>query len=321
MENLFISVIIPCYNVEQYVSACVESIIADKRIDIELILVDDGSSDSTGEICDAYSSKDKRIKVIHQQNGGVSSARNAGLSIASGEWIWFVDSDDTIAMGSFDVLKRIVASTKCDTIFFGLYDLRGTELKISSYNPTSILHCNKNTLLINFFCYCNPTMLFSRSIIEDHHIRFSLGIRMAEDLEFQYKYLIHCNAPICIDNVLYIYNHHEGSAMNNIRSNIHNVEDCLRVCKNLQLYIEEENLSEIQWLSIRIRLLLKSGIQSAAMLSPDEVVNVQDKLRYILNGYERIGYKNIADSTLKLARFNLRLYFFALRVYRLLKAR
>ena len=92
-----ISVIVPVYNVEKYLEACIDSILQQTYEKIEIILVDDGSTDSCGKICDEYASKDSRLKVLHKGNGGLSSARNAGIKVATGEWITFIDSDDYIS--------------------------------------------------------------------------------------------------------------------------------------------------------------------------------------------------------------------------------
>ena len=96
MTTPVLSIIVPVYNVEKYLARCIDSILAQTFTDFELILVDDGSTDNSGEICDEYAGKDPRIIVIHKENGGVSSARNHGLDIARGEYITFVDSDDQI---------------------------------------------------------------------------------------------------------------------------------------------------------------------------------------------------------------------------------
>lgn len=97
MDTQKISVIVPVYNVEKYLSRCIDSIISQTFSDFELILVDDGSTDSSGKICDEYGKKDGRVKVIHKKNGGQSSARNAGIENSTGEYISFVDSDDWIS--------------------------------------------------------------------------------------------------------------------------------------------------------------------------------------------------------------------------------
>ena len=95
-KNYKVTIIVPVYNVEQYIEKCVESILRQNYKNIEIILVDDGSTDLSGDICDAYGKKDTRVKVIHKSNGGLSSARNTGLKIASGEYISYVDSDDYV---------------------------------------------------------------------------------------------------------------------------------------------------------------------------------------------------------------------------------
>lgn len=99
-----ISVIVPVYGVEPYLRKCLDSIVGQSYLNLEIILVDDGSPDRCGEICDEYAEKDSRIRVIHKENGGVSSARNAGLGIASGEWIGWVDSDDWVELDMFEYL-------------------------------------------------------------------------------------------------------------------------------------------------------------------------------------------------------------------------
>lgn len=108
MEKYKISIIIPCYNVEKYVGKCIESVICQTYKNTEIILVDDGSNDKTGDICDGYYLKDNRIKVIHKINGGQSSARNEGLRIATGDYIFFVDSDDWIVTKTLSYLMNLI---------------------------------------------------------------------------------------------------------------------------------------------------------------------------------------------------------------------
>lgn len=109
-----ISVIIPVYNVEQYLARCMESVINQTYKNLEIILVNDGSTDNSGKMCDEYAGKDSRIKVIHKENGGASTARNVGLSIAQGEYIGFVDSDDWIERDMYEYLLRILHDTSSD---------------------------------------------------------------------------------------------------------------------------------------------------------------------------------------------------------------
>ena len=109
-----ISVIVPVYNVEAYLDRCVASITSQDFNNLEIILVDDGSTDASAKMCDAYAAADTRIKVIHKQNGGLSDARNAGIDIAHGEYIAFIDSDDFILPGYFSYLHRLITQADAD---------------------------------------------------------------------------------------------------------------------------------------------------------------------------------------------------------------
>lgn len=111
-----ISIVIPVYNVEQYIKSCVNSILAQTYADWELILIDDGSSDSSGYICDSFAIIDERIKCIHKQNGGVTEARRSGWEISTGEWITFVDGDDTLPNNSLEVLYNETIKTETDIV-------------------------------------------------------------------------------------------------------------------------------------------------------------------------------------------------------------
>lgn len=117
MKDDLISVIVPVYNVEKYLHKCINSILNQTYKNLEIILIDDGSTDNSGKICDEYALKDNRIKVIHKENGGLSSARNAGLDICSGDYIGFVDSDDYIAEDMYEYLyvnlKKIMRMLLC----------------------------------------------------------------------------------------------------------------------------------------------------------------------------------------------------------------
>ena len=118
--NVLVSVIIPVFNVEEYLTDCVESVIKQSYQDIEILLVDDGSTDRSGEICDEFAKKDARIQVIHKKNGGLSEARNTAISIANGEYIYFLDSDDIIAEDAIEILTTFCIEKKADLAITGI---------------------------------------------------------------------------------------------------------------------------------------------------------------------------------------------------------
>ena len=122
--NKLVSVIVPIYKVENYLKQCVDSLICQKYSNLEVILVDDGSPDGCGKICDEYKEKDSRIIVIHKENGGISSARNAGLEIAKGEYIVFIDSDDYVSDSFiYEMVEEMEKSVETDLIITSYYNL------------------------------------------------------------------------------------------------------------------------------------------------------------------------------------------------------
>ena len=116
MDSTMISVIVPVYNVEPYLRKCLDSIVNQTYRDFEILIIDDGSTDGSGRICDEYAEKDSRIKVFHTENRGLSCARNLGLAEAKGEWIGFVDSDDWIEPDMYEVLIRRAEETGADVV-------------------------------------------------------------------------------------------------------------------------------------------------------------------------------------------------------------
>ena len=142
--NPAISVIVPVYNTEKYLDECIQSILNQSFTNFELLLIDDGSTDRSGAICDQYAAKDERVRVFHKENGGVSSARNVGLDEAKGEWIAFVDSDDYLLSNALDLIT----------------DLENEDFVICSYqrfienqNPLSVIYesCRLNTQSLKRF--------------------------------------------------------------------------------------------------------------------------------------------------------------------------
>lgn len=192
-----ISVIVPVYKAEAFLHRCVDSILAQTFTDFELILVDDGSPDGSGAICDEYAAKDARVRVIHQKNGGVSSARNAGLDTAKGNWISFVDSDDYVLPQylehlyepEFDliVIGRKVINADTQDIYF----IRMEEFACTEIGPESIRRMLRESG--DTWLTLSTGRLFKRSLIEMWNIRFDTGYSFREDSLFTTEYFIRCN--------------------------------------------------------------------------------------------------------------------------------
>lgn len=204
LESPLISIIIPVYNVEQYLPRCLDSVLNQDYRDWECILVDDGSHDRSPLICDDYQKLDARFLVIHQQNQGVSSARNAGLAAATGEYISFVDSDDWLDPAYLSWLLNGLTA-ECDLSVGGIYygDERhavASDCLIRMDDCASFLEHEKRFLFNGVH-----RKLYRRSLIAEHALSYDINYDYGEDLMFVYSYLRHCRAIMVVAGAHYHY--------------------------------------------------------------------------------------------------------------------
>lgn len=211
-NNIKISIIVPVYNAEKYIENCIQSIIDQSHNNIEIIFVDDGSVDSSLEILNKYKSLDKRVKVISKENGGVSSARNVGMNKATGEYILFVDSDDTIDPNTLKICLDRLDVKQADTVVFDYCKLiKDNLIEDSSENlKDGVIKSEKfirDILVNNDFNFFTGVwrFLFSRKIIQENNIVFD-NMKFAEDLIFIYKYMFKSNNILIVNKALYNYN-------------------------------------------------------------------------------------------------------------------
>ena len=214
MEKIKVSIIIPIYNTAKYLKACLDSIINQSHQNLEIILVDDGSTDTSGKIADTYAKNDSRIKVIHQKNAGQSAARNAGLKIASGEYISFIDSDDTV---DEDFIKKLLspyqekntAITVCGIHYKRLKLKTAENVYVSHLRPRKKNETKKSYLLyllaIDGRMYSSVNKLYCAKIAKT--LFFDEAVNFAEDTRFVLNYLKKSAGEICfVLEPLYIYN-------------------------------------------------------------------------------------------------------------------
>lgn len=203
-----ISVIVPVYKVEQYLPRCIDSILAQTFTDFELLLIDDGSPDNSGKICDEYAKKDERIRVFHKENGGVSSARNIGLDNARGEWIAFVDSDDWVNETYFSDLQNTKAdlSISSYTMMPSLNHVSLTPIESFSFEDfKSIISRN----LLNALIKTPWGKLLRRELISK--LRFDPALKTGEDTVFMISYYCNCRSIYISDDAVYYYLSPENS--------------------------------------------------------------------------------------------------------------
>lgn len=213
-----VSIIVPVYNAVRYINDCIDGLLRQQFSNFELLLIDDGSKDGSGALCDAYAEHDSRICVIHQPNGGVSKARNRGLDEAKGDFVVFVDADDLVRPEYLSDLMR--AQQACS-------DEMGRTMILSDYQPFSETGPEKRDfpapfvmdfrsgvglnaenfreLIFQFRLFPPYCKLYRRDVIQEHQIRFREGMRSAEDFEFNTRYLAAVDRLVYIDSVQYDY--------------------------------------------------------------------------------------------------------------------
>lgn len=209
-----ISIVVPVYNVKSYISRCIDSLVCQTYNNLEIILVDDGSNDGSGDICDEYSVKDNRIKVIHKLNGGLSDARNKGIEQATGDYLLFVDSDDWIALNTCQLIHDMAQKHNADVVVFGVKNVFESGKIVFGrkcyHGITDKTLCIKalitNIAYSGIYNYaCNK--MFSRSLFEK--IRFPLG-KLAEDQDVIYR-VLHKSKRIYVSD-LHLYNYYRRSS-------------------------------------------------------------------------------------------------------------
>lgn len=200
---MLISIIIPIYNAGHLLHRCIDSILTQIYKDWELVLVDDGSTDDSGDICEYNAMQDSRIRVLHKTNGGVSSARNMGLDNAKGERICFIDADDYI---SEDYLASM-AYSEADLVVCGFRSSEGITYKPERcYLDSNQIGYQLKELLINDYSLFVPWIkLIKKEIIDTYNIRFDTKLKLSEDTMFVYDYLSHCKTIEYVSNTSYFY--------------------------------------------------------------------------------------------------------------------
>lgn len=211
-----VSIIIPVYNAEKYLPRCIQSVLNQTYKNIEIILVDDGTKDNSGIMCDDYATHDERIKVIHKENGGLSFARNAGIEIASGEAIFFLDSDDYLSDDCIRKLVNLLQDHLADVSIIQMKYIPENVNEVDLSQDTDeikVMTAEKaieESLYQKLYTCCAPAKLYRRSVIGE--IRFPLG-RISEDLATCHLFLNNAEKVVYSSYYGYYYRQHESSIM------------------------------------------------------------------------------------------------------------
>ena len=218
-----ISVIVPVYNLENYLNRCIDSVLRSTYADFELILIDDGSTDASPRICRDYAGRDNRVRLLRQENRGVSAARNRGLEVCRGEWVVFVDGDDCISEDFLELIAR-ESGRNPDLMLFdfteeGTAPVSGKSEEAIRYGREDMLTLVRNTLAlrqlrnrgnVNFLSSCARAM--KRHVIDRYGLRFSEDLFGGEDTLFGIEYLLRAESCTYIPQAVYVYNIHRDSS-------------------------------------------------------------------------------------------------------------
>lgn len=233
-----VSIIVPVYNGEKFLGECIESVLAQTYTDRELIIVDDGSTDSSGTIADGYAKDYSFIKVIHCENGGMSMARNIGINAAKGEYIYFLDADDVLHPQALEVLCPAFGNHRIDLVIGGAEIGETFKIKpvqrISSQvmTPEEVI---ADSLYQKGILHAPWGKLYKRNILEK--VRFTKGL-CYEDLDFFYRYCLLCDRIAVSDEKLYFYRQHSASIMHTWTPQR---LDVLNVVDEIERYMAENN--------------------------------------------------------------------------------
>ena len=283
-----ISIIVPVYKVEKYIQECLDSIISQSFADWECLLIDDGSPDKSGLICNQYAEKDSRIRVFHKQNGGVSSARNLGLDNARGEWVTFVDADDIIQPGFLNaLLVPVIDCTDLDFVQAGCCNylngkIVGVEQQYEYYVG------NEPAFLFNNFRGLTVSKLFRLENVNHWSdglpLRFDEKMKIAEDMAFTLDYILNVRQYAFVAETGYLYRRdNEGSATKQKR--IPEFEEGLHAFKHqfnsIQTFVHKRDVRDKKVLAYRYGQMSKTLLQVILLMHrhqmPSSVITDQIK--------------------------------------------
>lgn len=284
-----ISVIIPCYNCEKTLVSTVESVRASGLGDYEMILVDDGSADGTAALCDALCEQYDQIRCIHQANAGVSAARNRGIDAARGEYIWFVDADDTVDPGAMEAAVHMAAEQQPDMLIFGMsfdYYHRGKLYRRDRLVPPCEGLISQKELRERFrtFYDCNAltpvwNKLYRRSVLKASGVRFRTELHLMEDFLFVLDTLPHCEKICCLPEAIYRYR--QGEDEKGAYRRLRRIPDLAAYIEPFEAVLADLGVPEADKLMTDFyHMLLRQRLYYAPLKEIHKALAVHDQGRY-----------------------------------------
>lgn len=319
MSNPLISVVIPVYNTAPYLEKCLESVVNQTYQNLQVIIINDGSTDNSAEICQKFSEKDDKIEFINKQNEGVSIARNIGIEKSKGEWIYFLDSDDFLDLNAFEYLINIAKSSKTDVIQFGARLIQDGKVA-NKKSPTKTETYDNLKLFLdkNHIKPYSMWLHFMRlELILTNQIRCNEVLKHYEDGLFMYNFFAHAEQITTIENIFY---NQVLSPNSTSRSPINAkvVYDSLELVSQMCILARKHN--KINDLKKEINVLTKHIFMNIAYLK--ERSEYQANINQFQGTYRQIYYKNkdiFYEPYLKIALLDLRLVAYSIKINHFLR--
>ena len=323
-ENMWlVSVIIPVYNVERCLKKCLDSVINQTYSNLEIIMIDDGSNDNSGTICDDYARLDKRIKVIHNKNAGVSNARNTGIEICKGEFVAFIDSDDYVDNSYIQCLVEPQKKKSYDLVLCNYLDYYVDNARIDNHLLTDDELCklsgdfHKDYNVFKQLMWYPVLKLYKMEIINDNNLRFPEDLTDGEDQYFNFLYYENVNEYCYINQALYTYCHWPSQSLSRKKtlssyiSNIKKLKKEKEFLKSLEIYKYENILIDSAFIIIRRYSISKGNGFKDFKLRTKEVLDI---VKNELDNVKELSFKR---KVLKICLKNR--LFFIIYLYYLLR--
>ena len=302
MLNALVSVIIPVYNVEPYLREAIDSVITQSYKNLEIILIDDGSTDCCGAICEEYALKDSRIRVIHQENKGLSTARNAGLDVITGNYVVFLDSDDAYHPEYVKLLIETQIKEDADIVVCGIKSFKNDKATshIRPITESTKAPCSLNRIdALHSLIQGNLNVVVWNKLYKSklwNNIRFPDGF-VYEDTDTTYRIISNCEKISLVDQILYMNRVRDGSITKT--NSWKNISDKIRACSHFDEFVRKNtpNIFTENELKLELQRSLNLFITTYARFNPQNKVESEDIRQKIITRGREISIKNFSLRT------------------------
>lgn len=317
-----VSIIVPIYNVDEYLERSIESLINQTLKEIEIILVNDGSTDKSLEICKYYEQKDKRIKVLDKKNEGVSVARNKGIELATSEYIAFIDPDDYVEPTMYENMYKNIIESNSDICMCNYIEIDKNKSIKKELELREGIYYRKNIeeLLISMVgnkdleketvMGCIWRSIYKKSLIHKYKIEFPKGIHHMQDIVFMVNYLSKCTTLYINDNAYYHYYRRDNSSMTRYKKNMW--ENNKKVCNMLEDILENNNLLELSKIELTnrwVNTLISVVINETHKDNDDKILCKYKKIKLFIEDEKFSKYINQVNTNSVRIRKKLIIYF------------